>query len=578
MGVFVKHENCPECGSSDGRAIYDDNSHFCWVCNDRSLSKEYKDEIKSTKGNSKVKGKVKMEEVDTVVKSTKPVITPEMAAQIKEETDIKGLGFRGLRDDISKGFGVRYSYLETDGSVAEQMYPVTQSGELTGYKVREIPKNFRSIGRTGADCELFMQFKFNRGGKYLIIVEGEVDSLSAYQMLADYNKSRGSDFEVAVVSPTIGANAQKQIAANYKFCDSFDNIILCLDSDDAGKKAEEKIIKVLPKGKVKVMQMRYKDANEYLTANKGKEFVSDFYNAKVYVPVGVVGSGNISNSMREEFMVPKIPLPPFMHKLQDMMAGGIPLGRIINLGSASGTGKSTIIDEIVYYMLFNSPHKVGVVTLESTTGQYGNKLLSRHIGVKLELKSNDEALSILNSESTKKKEHELFWTDDGSHRFYLIDDRDGGVENVKDAIENLVIGCGCRVIVLDPVHDVIGTLPNEEQESFYSWQKGMVKSHNCTFYNVMHTRKTASGQKAGSAGADLHEEDIQGASAAYKSAACTLMFGRNKEADDDVERNTTIMKATKIRWTGKTGIAGKYYYDNETHTMHDLEDWLSCNT
>ena len=91
----------------------------------------------------------------------------------------------------------------------------------------------------------------------------------------------------------------------------------------------------------------------------------------------------------------------------------------------------------------------------------------------------------------------------------------------------------------------------------------------------MHTRKTANGQKAGSAGADLHEEDIQGASAAYKSAACNLMFSRNKEAEDEIERNTTIMKATKIRWTGKTGIAGKYYYDNEKHTLYDLDDFLN---
>lgn len=33
----------------------------------------------------------------------------------------------------------------------------------------------------------------------------------------------------------------------------------------------------------------------------------------------------------EQAEVPKIPLPPFMHKLQDMMAGGIPLGVIVNL-------------------------------------------------------------------------------------------------------------------------------------------------------------------------------------------------------------------------------------------------------
>jgi KaiC/GvpD/RAD55 family RecA-like ATPase len=572
---FIKHTSCEKCGSSDAKALYEDGSSYCWSCQAVKPSEEFKEQ--NSKKSSKVRTSTAKEEKNMEVKpSGKPAMTPDENTEIKFVTGVAGKGFRGLKDETTKPFGVRYAY-DKDGEVEEQYYPTTQEGQIVGYKIREVPKNFYSKGRTGADCELFMQFKFNRGGKYILITEGELDALSAYQMLSEYNKSKGSDFETAVVSPTTGAQSHKQIAAQYKFFDTFDQIIVCYDNDKAGKEATEKLLTVLPKGKVKIMNMRFKDPNEYLEKDEARAFVSDFYNAKSYVPVGIVGSGEISDSMREEFMTPKIPLPPFMHKLQDMMAGGIPLGRIVNLASASGTGKSTIVDEIVYYMLFNSPHKVGIVTLESTTGQYGNKLLSRHIGVKLELKSNQEALDILASDKTKEKEKELFWTDTGEHRFYLIDDRDGGVDNVKDAIENLVISCGCKVIVLDPTHDVIGTLPNEEQESFYGWQKGMVKSHNCTFYNVMHTRKTPSGQKSGSAGADLHEEDIQGASSAYKSAACNLMFSRNKESEDPIERNTTTMKATKIRWTGKTGVAGKYYYDNESHTMYDLDDWLNEN-
>jgi|TARA_R110000782_G_scaffold7059_8_gene23931 KaiC/GvpD/RAD55 family RecA-like ATPase len=573
---FIKHVSCEKCGSSDAKAVYEGGSSHCFACEFTIPSQDFKEQNPSK--NKRVRNNPKKEEEKMEIKTnSKPAMTSEENAVIKSETGVHGKNFRFLRDSTTKPFGIRYAYDYDTEDVIEQYYPVTQEGQIVGYKIREVPKNFFSKGRTGADCELFMQFKFNRGGKYVMITEGELDALSAYQMISDYNKSKNSDFETAVVSPTTGAQSHKQIAAQYKFLDSFDQIIVAYDNDKAGKDATEKLLTVLPKGKVKIMHMRFKDANEYLEKGEDKAFVSDFYNAKTHVPVGVVGSGEISDSMRQEFMTPKIPLPPFMHKLQDMMSGGIPLGRIVNLASASGTGKSTIVDEIVYYMLFNSPHKVGIVTLESTTGQYGNKLLSRHIGLKLELKTNEQALEILASDKVKKKEKELFWTDSDEHRFYLIDDRDGGVDNVKDAIENLVISCGCKVIVLDPTHDVIGTLPNEEQESFYSWQKGMVKSHNCTFYNVMHTRKTANGQKSGSTGADLSEEDIQGSSSAYKSAACNLMFSRNKESEDAIERNTTTMKATKIRWSGRTGVAGKYYYDNDSHTMYDLDDYLNNN-
>lgn len=539
-------------------------------------SEEFKEaNKKSSRKHSKLIKEKDVHLTETKVNS-KPIITEEDNKAVKEKTVPSGNDFRGIRDDTYKYFGVRHA-LNTEGDVTEQYYPVTQEGELSGYKIREVPKNFRSMGRTGADCDLFMAFRFNRGGKYVVITEGEVCALSAYQMLKDYNVKRGSEFEIAVVSPTTGANSQKQIAANYKFLDSFDFVILAMDQDKAGKEAVEKIIPMLPKGKVKIMNMRYKDHNEYLEKEKYKEYVADFYDAKTHVPVGIVASNQISQAMREEMNVPKIPLPPFMHKLQDMMAGGVPMKRIVNFGSASGTGKSTIIDEIIYYMLFNSPHKVGIVTLESTSGQYGVKLLSRHISNKIELLTTDDAMLLLDNEDIKKKEYELFNDEDGNPRFYLVDDRSGDVEDIQSAIENLIISCGCKVIVCDPVHDVIGSLPLDEQENFMSWQKGMVKSHDCSFWNVCHTRKTSSGQKAGSTGADLHEEDLMGNSAIYKSAACNLMFSRNKEATDDVERNTTVMKATKIRWTGKTGIAGQYYYDNETHTMWDLDDWLIQN-
>jgi hypothetical protein len=191
--------------------------------------------------------------------------------------------------------------------------------------------------------------------------------------------------------------------------------------------------------------------------------------------------------------------------------------------------------------------------------------------------SNEDAVHFMNSEHIRRKEYELFNFENGSPRFYLVDNRDGDVEDIQSAIENLIVSCGCRVIVCDPISDVISALPLDQQENFMSWQKGMVKTYPVTFLNVCHTRKTGSGQKAGSTGADLHEEDIIGNSAIYKSAACNLMFSRDKEAEDEIERNTTTMKATKIRWTGRTGIAGKYYYDNEKHTLYDLDDWLLEN-
>lgn len=574
MAVFIKHEACEKCGSSDAKAVYDDDSTYCWSCHKSTLSEEYKELLKESKnGKPKKKRKDTMVDESEKVQSTKPAIDPEDAQEIKDQTSIKGKGFRDIDDDTYKYFGVRHSFNEENGEVEEQYYPCTQDGQLVGYKIREVPKNFRSIGRTGADCELFGQFRFNRGGKYVVITEGEVDQLSVYQMLKEYNQSKGWDFETAVVSPTTGAQSKKQIAAQYKFFDSFDNIILCYDNDKAGQEAIDKILPVLPKGKVKIMKMRLKDANEYLKAGKQREFITDFYNAEKRVPVGVLPSDKLMERILGQAEIPKIPFPDFMSQLNDMFIGGMPLGHIINVAADTGLGKTTLVNEMIYYWIFNSPHKVGVVSMELDAGQYGEALLSRHLSKKLSLiPTQEEKLAYLKSDKIKALANELMVDEQGNARFYLLDNRDGTVEEIQETIEELVVACGAKVIVLDVLQDVLDGLSNEEQAVFMKWAKGFIKSHGITFVFINHMRKTAAGQS----GADS-ESNVMGSSTIIKSASANILLKRDKMAEDLIVRNSTEILVTKNRVCGLTGPAGSVYYDNETHTLHALDKWLKEN-
>lgn len=569
MAAFVRHEPCPNCGSKDNLAIYADGSYFCFShCGYKSVSEEWKSE------NSKdVKPKKEPMEIET--KASKPAITEDDKARIKAETSVKCQGFRSLRDDITTMFGVRHSFDEGTGEVDGQYYPVTQEGQLVGYKIREVPKNFRSIGRTGADCELFMQFKFNRGGKYVLIVEGEVDALSGYQMLSDYNKSKGSDFETAVVSPTIGANSKKQIAAQYTFLDSFDNIILCMDNDAAGKKAADELVKHLPKGKVKLMQMRYKDPNEYLTAGKGKEFVSDFYNAKSYVPAGVLGSSELYDKMLEQASRASIPLPPFMKKLETML-GSFELQTCGVIAAGTGAAKTTLANEIIYYLIFNSPYKTGIVSLELDGGQYAQALLSRHISNRISsINDPDERVKYLKSEKIKEKSDELFKTEDGTDRFMVLDERDFSIEVMKEKIIEMIVCGGVQVIILDPVSDLFEGLPYETQSSFMQFLKSTMKNYPVSFLLLAHIRKSSDNKGAASSGAFVPEESIFGSGSLIKSASWVAMLSRDKYNTDDLVRNTTNIVLSKNRRGAVTGEAGKIYYDNATHRMYDLDDYVT---
>jgi KaiC/GvpD/RAD55 family RecA-like ATPase/Zn ribbon nucleic-acid-binding protein len=573
LAAFIRHTSCPKCNSKDNLAVYADGSYFCFsYCGYKSVSEDFKEANK--KSIIKVRSSIKKEIENMEVKpSSKPAMTPEENAEIKSETSVKAKGFRGISDGTYSKFGVRHAFAEDTGKVIEQYYPCTQDGQLVGYKVREVPKNFYSRGRTGADCELFMQFRFNRGGKYVVITEGEVDALSAYNMLSDYNKSKGWDFETAVVSPTTGAGSYKQIAGQYKFFDSFDNIIIAYDNDKAGQKATDRLLKVLPKGKVKIMPMRFKDANEYLDQNASSSFVSDFYSAKKQVPVGVLASSKLYERIMGQSAVSKIPFPPFMQKLNELFVGGMPLGHIVNIAADTGVGKTTLVNELIYYWIFNSPHTVGIVSMELDAGQYGEVLLSRHLERKIALiESQEEKIAYLSSPHVVEKARELTIKEDGDSRFYLLDNRDGTIEEIQDTVEELVSACGAKVIVLDPLQDILDGLSNEDQADFMKWAKGFIKSHGITFIFINHMRKTPAGQN----GADS-EQNIMGSSTIIKSSSANILLKRDKMSESEILRNSTDIIVTKNRICGLTGSAGSIYYDNATHTLHSLEEWLSIH-
>jgi len=564
MADVLRHEQCPQCAangndnSRDNMAVYSDGGKHCFAC------------------GYHVHGTEDWEESGMSVENIKD-FSEEAKQKIKDITSTKGKGYRGLDDKITGPFGVRYEYDESTGAVAKQYYPVTIKGELSGYKIRMEPKDFRSIGETGKVCDLFGQFKYKTGGKYVAITGGEVDMLSAYQMLREYQLSRGGEdyAPIAVVSPTIGENCKKQIQKQYDFLNQFERIIVGFDNDAAGKKAAEDIIDVLPRGKVWIANWRYKDPNEYLMAGKQKEFVQDFYNAEKHTPAGVIASDKIFEEVLKRAESDKLPFAPFLGGLNEMLAGGITYGFIVNILAGSGCGKSALINENVIHWTKKLNVKVGVVSLEADAGYYGEQLLSRYIGKKIALIDNKEdKVKLLTSEETKQLAHDLFTSEDGSPSFYILDDR-GDFSQLQEKIEELVVAFGVRVIIIDVISDVFAGMTIEQVDKWMQWEKCLVKQYNCILVNIAHVRKASGGEQAGSQGAFLTEESILGSGSQFRSAGINISLQRDKNAEDEIDRNTTYVHLLKSRDTGMTGKACEVFYDLKSHTLYDKEYYFS---
>jgi len=571
--------------------IYDETeSYYCWgTCATGGDSIDF---IRNMEGCSFIEAINIYKEITNDEETFKPKLDledilgkpfdKEVNEKIKTETGVDTKGYRGIRSDISKPFGVRYTYSESDGSVSSTYYPVTQNGELSGYKIRKHPKEFTNpYGETGKDCELFGQFKFSTFSDTVVIVGGEHDQLAAFQMLSDYQKNKQYN-PIAVVSPTIGeTGAHKQIQAQYEFFDRFKKIVVCMDNDKAGNEAMESIVSVLPRGRVHIMKMRRKDPNSYIWDKDAQkvvhfesEFINDYWASKPYTPPGVKSAAEGLEEIPDELMKPRITLPPYMHQMQEMMGGGIIQGRIANVIADTSCGKSTHVNRMVQYWVFNSPVTPTIVSLEATASQYMLEMLSIYMETNLMWRmSPEQIIDFLKTDEGQQIKKNLAYKENGEPRFFIIDDRAGSIKDMEVELEMLYKKYDSKLFVIDVLSDLLRGSNEQYSEDHMNFQRNMAKN-GVTMINVLHTRKPQ--QSADGKMRKVTEFDALGTGSFVQSAHYNIVLNRDKLAEDNVDKNTTEVDLPKCRG-GKTGSAGKWYYDFSTVKCYDLGDWLEKN-
>lgn len=486
----------------------------------------------------------------------------------------EGLGYRGIKDEYLKFYG-HVTKKDPTGKVLSRHYPETNSkGKLAGYKCRNHPKNFTygNIGHTGGKNQLSGQIKFKGHNKYILIVGGEEDKVAAYQMFEENRAGKPNVAQIHVVSPTCGENsAVKQIAANYSFFDMYEQIVIGMDNDEAGKKAAEAIAAVLPKEKVKVVVWSGKDPNKMLEDGQASTFVRDFYNAKPLIASGIAESTGLMDSVREELMRPRIKLPPEWSEVERAMKGGIRQGTIVNIIGDTSVGKSTIVNRLNYFWMFHAPEKVGVVSLEATAGQYTLDMLSLHLEKNLLwIGEGEDILAYLDRPDVMELYSDLLTHDSGEPRFSILDERDGDIKMLERQVEKLIHQYGCKIIVIDVLTDILRGANGDLQEDHMKWQKQIVKG-GVTIINVLHTRKPVNSDGTWR---KATEYDAFGSSTFVQSSAVNIVVSRDKMNTDPILKNLTHVDMPKCRG-GETGEIMKLIYDVETRVQINYDVWLA---
>ena len=134
------------------------------------------------------------------------------------------------------------------------MIPLTNGKKVIGIKYRTLDKKIFS--ERDSQSDYLMNWQLVKDFKYIVIVEGEIDLLSALEV----------GF-LNVVSLPFGAGNLKAIENQKDWLSKFEKIIIATDNDTQGKKSKNEIIKILSNVKEKLYEVdmgEFKDFNEVL--------------------------------------------------------------------------------------------------------------------------------------------------------------------------------------------------------------------------------------------------------------------------------------------------------------------------
>jgi len=456
----------------------------------------------------------------------------EPIAKYPEQTK----GYRSITKEVAEKYGVTTGVDKSEDKYRAYPYP-----HKTKYRV--LPKDFsKNLGFT--NNYLFGMDKFNAGtSRAITIVEGEDDTLSAYQML-------GEKWPVVGLP---GAKISDNLLQNcFKYLDSFESIVVATDNDEAGNGAADKLATVFPNKVYRVNMTTHNDPNEYLVNGDAKDFLFAWINKKKYVPEGVFNTPEqfkeiLSTSEGNEF----IPTP--IESLNTAIKG-LMKGHLTILTGPEGQGKTEILRLFEHHILSTQPNvPIAVLHMEesnkTTLTSYACYQLKKNIR---DPEHSVPQVDIDNSIEALTKDNNLFL-------FNFSIDEDP--LTILDKVRYFSGACGCEYIFIDPI-----------QQLSYGKEKNQSEEQTLTQIAVQ-LERLATELNIGIVLTTHVNDDGQTRSSRMigKSASVRIDLSRDHMNPDEDIRNTTKLSVSKNRPTGRTGYGGTLYFDPSSFTLKEMD-------
>jgi twinkle protein len=514
------HLPCPTCGSSDALTDYGDHT-YCFSCGKTSGGPD--------------PGEASGSLVSLADLGYQPIVARKLSAET----------CRKFNYGCTNGQQVA-CYFDADGTLVYQ-------------KTRDKDKNFRVLkGDLVGTPMKHLLFGRNLwgdlGGQKLLITEGEIDCLSAYEALGSLG--------FHVVSVPCGAQgALDAIKFNLDWIDRYQAVYLGFDNDDAGRKATSDVCQSVGSSKFYQMNMPpdLKDINDLWVA-RGRTGVLDAYQeARAWRPRGIIDPKSYYGILTE---TPKRgiswPIPTLNKTTYGINPG------LIFITAGSGIGKTTLFKQLEAHV-YTQGYKIGIIHLEEPARGTLNGLMSLIHG-----KPFHTPDSMVTDAERLAAATQLAAED----RLILYDKQIGFDEDlILSHIRYMVQGLGCAVVFLDHITAIVDQYDrdiNQKTRNLIVKLGKLVTSLEFPLFVISHLRK-ADG-KPHEEGGRVHLDDLLGAGALKQWAEHVFALERDNQHEDPKLRNRPFLRDLKNRPLGEyTGTTIPLEYDPETFTLKEVE-------
>lgn len=504
--IVESHLPCDDCGSSDALARNRDGSTYCFACNSHTKSKDVK-----------------------ILKKEKPRFDSLLSRKINTETINK---YHVLENKDT----VKFPYFDSDNA-------------RVGYKMRsKAEKKFAYEGNS-KKALLFGQNLFNKGAKYITLTEGEIDALSAYQML-------GSKYPCVSLRNGV-AGVANDIRQSYDWLISFDNIVICFDDDEVGRQASKKAAELLAP-KARIMRMSFKDANEYLQNGEESRFTREWWASEAPQIEGIVAGHELLEAVMSG---PELPTCYYPYDGLNDLTYGIRMSELITITAGTGIGKSSFLREIVYHMLKETQDNIGLMFLEEDVAKTAKAITGLHL---------NKPIHLPNTEYTDEELREAFDETMGTKRIYLFDHFGSNeIDEVVNRVRYFAKVLGCKYVVIDHITIIVSSQQSGDErrslDEIMTRLRTLVQELQICLILASHLRRPSNGSHEEGGVTSLAQ--LRGSHSIGQLSDIVLGLERNGQAENIEERHTTRVRVIKNRFSGLTGPACSLSYNRQTGRM-----------